>query len=938
MIKVNNISMRFRMNGDNIQSLKELVIAFFERKIKYNDFWVFRNVSFEVKKGEVVGIIGRNGAGKSTMLKIISGILTPTEGSVTLNGKVVPMLELGSGFDFELTGRENIFLNGAILGYSEEFLNEKYDEIVEFSELGDFIETPIRNYSSGMMMRLAFSIATIVQPEILIVDEILAVGDEAFQRKSKRKMLELMGGGTTVLFVSHSIGQIREMCNRVIWLEQGKIKMQGETKLVCDEYQRYLDPTFGIEDKNQKASQAKKNLSDVLFIYGDDEREYEWRVTYTREQLVLNGIASNEISENDIMLDISKMYRVFIWVGCHNTENNKNIIQKIKKFNKKNFFDFSSISGRKESQRELVYNIDNEMCDGIIVSNLELEREFQTRGFKVFRNALTLCEDMYKYAEWAIYDRDVLPYCNTQYLTDDELINYNRAKQNLIQRQKIENCISIKCISKKKEYLTKEFLNLLKECEKLKIVITSDHEKENLGQDFESKILRKSFQKKQDIFRIYADLDFLILIFEEENSEDKLLEHIIYAAAVKVPCIILMDKDQIGAFTNGENILVCKDWIELQNTFKYCLKNKELCKKIGQNAYDAVYHSHSTMKTGDTFGQLIRCNFTKNICYVIKEREIVGTNWPILHQAALMERRGYDVALLTQGSVQKNIFFDNMELPVISRDMTYSFQNIDYAVAGDINSVRWVQDYTKIYKRFYFVQGEEIEAKMKGDERRLCDNQMYTPYSNLSYICSTTWLQNWLKKKYKQKSILLHNGIECDLLKTDREKFTGRKKILYIGNRKNETEHFDEAVQILNRLDKEEYEISIYLIEGEKTKDLEEYHVYTNMEQIEIYELFKENDILLSTKELIEYQQMALEMMATGGIVIFRKQKNISIEFKNSVNCSIYDPDIEDDALKKIEQICADKNYRETLIKNGKEMSLKFDWNNFDEDIVQIFQ
>ena len=466
MIKVNNISMRFRMNGDNIQSLKELVIAFFERKIKYNDFWVFRNVSFEVKKGEVVGIIGRNGAGKSTMLKIISGILTPTEGSVTLNGKVVPMLELGSGFDFELTGRENIFLNGAILGYSEEFLNEKYDEIVEFSELGDFIETPIRNYSSGMMMRLAFSIATIVQPEILIVDEILAVGDEAFQRKSKRKMLELMGGGTTVLFVSHSIGQIREMCNRVIWLEQGKIKMQGETKLVCDEYQRYLDPTFGIEDKNQKASQAKKNLSDVLFIYGDDEREYEWRVTYTREQLVLNGIASNEISENDITLDISKMYRVFIWVGCHNTENNKNIIQKIKKFNKKNFFDFSSISGRKESQRELVYDIDNEMCDGIIVSNLELEREFQTRGFKVFRNALTLCEDMYKYAEWAIYDRDVLPYCNTQYLTDDELINYNRAKQNLIQRQKIENCISIKCISIKKEYLTKEFLNLLKECEK----------------------------------------------------------------------------------------------------------------------------------------------------------------------------------------------------------------------------------------------------------------------------------------------------------------------------------------------------------------------------------------------------------------------------------------------------------------------------------------
>ena len=337
MIKVQNISMKFRMNGDNIQSLKELTIAFLKRKIKYNDFWVFRNVSFEVKKGEVVGIIGRNGAGKSTMLKIISGILTPTEGKVTLNGKVVPMLELGSGFDFELTGRENIFLNGSILGYSEEFLKEKYDEIVEFSELGDFIETPIRNYSSGMMMRLAFSIATIVQPEILIVDEILAVGDEAFQRKSKRKMLELMGGGTTVLFVSHSIEQIREMCNRVIWLEKGKVKMQGETKLVCDEYQRYLDPTFGVEDKNQKASQAKKNLSDVLFIYGENDKEYDWRVTYQREQLVTDGIASNEINEEDIDIQIAKMYRVYICVGCHNTEKIKGLL-KSKTIWKKCFF------------------------------------------------------------------------------------------------------------------------------------------------------------------------------------------------------------------------------------------------------------------------------------------------------------------------------------------------------------------------------------------------------------------------------------------------------------------------------------------------------------------------------------------------------------------------------------------------------------------------
>ena len=203
MIKAENISMRYLMNTDRIQSMKEYVVKFLKREIKYKEFWALKDVSFDVRKGEVMGIIGHNGAGKSTLLKVISGILKPTEGSLQVNGTIVPMLELGSGFDFELSGRENIFLNGAILGYSEKFLQDKYDEIVAFSELGEFIEAPLRSYSSGMVMRLAFSIATVVNPDILIVDEILAVGDAAFQEKSKKRMLELMGGGTTVLFVSH---------------------------------------------------------------------------------------------------------------------------------------------------------------------------------------------------------------------------------------------------------------------------------------------------------------------------------------------------------------------------------------------------------------------------------------------------------------------------------------------------------------------------------------------------------------------------------------------------------------------------------------------------------------------------------------------------------------------------------------------------------------
>lgn len=237
MIKAENVSVKYLMAYDRIKSMKEYLVQLVKGNIQYEEFWALQDISFEVKKGEVLGIIGHNGAGKSTLLKVISGILKPTSGGVQVNGTVVPMLELGSGFDFDLTGRENVFLNGAILGYPEQFLKEKYGEIVEFSELGQFIDVPLRNYSSGMVMRLAFSIATVVQPDILIVDEILAVGDADFQEKSKRRMLELMGGGTTVLFVSHSLEQIQEMCDRVLWLEKGRLKLAGKTETVCAMYQ-----------------------------------------------------------------------------------------------------------------------------------------------------------------------------------------------------------------------------------------------------------------------------------------------------------------------------------------------------------------------------------------------------------------------------------------------------------------------------------------------------------------------------------------------------------------------------------------------------------------------------------------------------------------------------------------------------------------------------
>lgn len=239
MIRVEHVSMKFRMTNDKVMSLKEYFVAFLQRRLEYKEFLVLDDINFDVKRGEVVGIIGKNGAGKSTLLKIIAGVLKPSIGKVTVNGMIAPMLELGSGFDPELSGRENIFLNGAILGYSNEFLKSKYNEILEFSELNEFIEMPIRNYSSGMVARLAFSIATVVKPEILIVDEVLSVGDAGFQTKSLNRMKELMSGGTTVLFVSHSIKQIEEMCSNVLWLEDHKVKMFGDAQEICDIYKQY---------------------------------------------------------------------------------------------------------------------------------------------------------------------------------------------------------------------------------------------------------------------------------------------------------------------------------------------------------------------------------------------------------------------------------------------------------------------------------------------------------------------------------------------------------------------------------------------------------------------------------------------------------------------------------------------------------------------------
>lgn len=251
VISVKNVTMEYKITKDKIDTIKEWFIRTIKRnKTIPKKFCALKNVSFEVSKGDRIGIIGFNGAGKSTLLKILSGVYDPTEGSVHITGKLAPLLELGAGFDNNYSGKANIFLNGAFLGFSESFLKEKYDEILEFSELGESINFPVKNYSSGMRAKLGFAIATLVEPDILIIDEILSVGDIKFQKKSSEKLLSLIDSGITVLLVSHSVGQIRNICNKAIWIDDGEIKMMGDVNEVCDAYVKAAEDATDEQLKN----------------------------------------------------------------------------------------------------------------------------------------------------------------------------------------------------------------------------------------------------------------------------------------------------------------------------------------------------------------------------------------------------------------------------------------------------------------------------------------------------------------------------------------------------------------------------------------------------------------------------------------------------------------------------------------------------------------
>lgn len=236
MIDVDHVTIRFNKSNQKIDNLKEYMVKLMKRQLLFQEFLAVKDVSFQVKAGEAWGLIGTNGSGKSTMLKAISGILKPYQGSISVNGRVAPLIELGAGFDQELTARENIFLNGCVLGHSEKFMQEHFDAIVDFAELHDFLDSPLKNFSSGMRARLGFSIATMVKPDILIVDEILAVGDYKFRQKCEKRMNEMLSGGTTLLYVSHSIEEVKRLCDHALWIDKGVARMQGEALQVCEAY------------------------------------------------------------------------------------------------------------------------------------------------------------------------------------------------------------------------------------------------------------------------------------------------------------------------------------------------------------------------------------------------------------------------------------------------------------------------------------------------------------------------------------------------------------------------------------------------------------------------------------------------------------------------------------------------------------------------------
>lgn len=691
MIEVKNVTMRFRLANDKIQSLKEYFIALITRKLKYKELRVFEKLNFEVKKGEVIGIIGRNGAGKSTLLKIIAGVLAPTEGSVECYGNVVPMLELGSGFDIELSGRENIFLNGSILGYSKKFLEEKYQEIVEFSELGDFIEEPIRNYSSGMLMRLAFSIATIVQPEILIVDEILAVGDEAFQRKSKRKMLELMGGGTTVLFVSHSIDQIREMCNRVVWIENGKIEKVGEPKEICDAYQEYLNPKQDIyqnQNMSLRNTDAYKYIMDVLVIYNNDDLSY-YSALARKEQLLVGNICAHELCVMDFKISLVKQFRTFIFINCDPEPLEEFLAEIIMK--NKTYITECHTNGLIVKWMELYPE-----------SNIVVNQKRAEAGGTCYI-PIPVTERLQQVIVWAKYDRDILPARKMSEIEgEQELINYNKSVMEKNRHQ--EEGIRVGVIVDKKMEISDGFMD---EVKKMGMVLR--------------KIPSGQFE---DTVREMAKIDYLVDLSEE-----------ILARQVNVILCASM------------GLAYCDKIEELKKEFA---GEREPCELKVED--ELLY---SSISTGIGFSAYIEKQIRKSIVFLFKNLNQIDEYTAILDKAVEAIQRGIDVTIMVSSLQEDNVKYKDTEIPVVNRSAKYVLGSLDTVVVADEEEFTFVITYPNIKKRVYYVTQWAPEKYDFGDFNRIRCSQTYRPCVAVEFWTAKPEIKNWLKEKYDQETIVI---------------------------------------------------------------------------------------------------------------------------------------------------------------------------------------
>ena len=737
MIQVKNISMRFRMANDRIVSLKEYVIARLKGQLNYRDFWVFQDISFEVGKGEVVGIIGKNGAGKSTLLKIIAGVLTPTKGCVTVQGKVVPMLELGSGFDMELSGRENIFLNGSILGYGREFLEEHYGEILAFSELQEFIDMPIRNYSSGMLMRLAFSIATIVKPEVLIVDEILAVGDEAFQKKSKRKMLELMSGGTTVLFVSHSIEQIREMCNRVVWLENGKVNLIGEAKKVCDAYQEFMNPVVDLKESLQertKKTDAEKYYMDVLLIYGVLGEEYEWRVHNQKEQLLAGNMAAAESYYQEITEKMIARYRVFFFIGCPGTEEIIFYIKKLKAYHKTVLVDCSGISEWKTNR---IYRDCKAEINGIVAATALVEEAAKKEGFLVYRNFDVCSDRIEQLSEWAVYDREILPAMDVNQMSGDmEVVNYYRAVKKKEERKTRK--LQIGCFYQDIEIVERLVQAVFTVESEAELYLHPDLQPSSRMEMYRGRIRYLESMEREKLPGIYADLD-LILSVEKENAEKEDIEkrqnaqQKIYAGLVKIPFFIWIPREEGEAVKEiQDGRIAAASEVEFYQKVKKWYQKKEWRKTWLEQVFAQVKEKATAIGTGGTFTRWVQKQETPQVAFLLKKGMEKEKQRVIFTCARNCWEKGKDVLLLWDDTT--DFLAEGTAVSELVRSEVYLYGSFDRVVAAEWEDCEFLRSYSQIRTRIFLQQETQWQIYASGDYRRFQRRQMYLPCIEILFL------------------------------------------------------------------------------------------------------------------------------------------------------------------------------------------------------------